>query len=70
MAYELSGSDWLARHWSELREFNNSWVAVNSEGIVLSRRYLEDVMAEIRERRLDLSALTFAFITFDVRVRQ
>jgi hypothetical protein len=70
MAQEFSGSDWLSTHWNELRELNNSWVVVNSEGFVDSRKSLDDLMATIRERRLDISMLTFAFVTFDVRVRE
>ncbi|KKO18577.1 MAG: hypothetical protein L3J18_06715 [Candidatus Brocadia sp.] len=70
MAQVFSGSDWLSTHWNELREFNNSWIVVNPEGFVDSRRSLDDLMAAIRERRLDISRLTFAFVTFDVRVRE
>ena len=70
MAQEFSGSDWLSAHWNELRELNNSWVVVSSEGFVDSRKSLDDLIATIRERRLDISVLTFAFVTFDVRVRE
>lgn len=69
MAQEFSGSYWLSTHWNELRELNNSWVAVNSEGLVDSNKSLDGLMSAIAERRLDISFLTFAFVTFDVRVR-
>ena len=70
MAEIYSGSDWLSANWNELSEYNNSWVAVNAEGFVASRKSLDDLIAVINEREFNISTLTFAFVTFDVRVRQ
>jgi len=60
------GSAWLDRNWAELQPFNNKWVAATAQRLVASSESLTDAASQVREQKLPLEAVIFAYVTFNI----
>lgn len=61
-------SKWLDKNLLELRKYDNQWVAANSVEIVSYGASFDYVSEQLSQMDIDLSEVTFTFVTFDVLI--
>jgi len=62
-------SSWFDRNYQGLRTtYNHHWVAAGSDGFIAAHQSLEELIAEVQNRGLDLAQVTFGYIEADVRL--
>lgn len=57
---------WLQEHWEQLHDYNNHWVAANSEGVVEHDEKFDAVVDRLRLESVSFETIVLAFVTFDV----